>query len=156
MGNIVQHYGLLRQCEESTPDYGFKDQKMMGKIVSVYDGDTCTAIVKINSIYQKIKIRCYGYDSPEMKPAKSLEDRDDEIRKAKLAKLALEQYCLNQIVTLHMHGFDKYGRFLATIYVRKWCKQVNINRAMIKSGHGYEYFGGTKTTADSTHDISRS
>jgi endonuclease YncB( thermonuclease family) len=147
MGNLIQYYGLRNQTEDNTPEYGFNDQKMMAKVVSVYDGDTCTVVVKINGKYQKIKIRCYGYDSPEMKPSKSQNDRDAEIKKAKAAKAALEQYCLNKIVTLHMHGFDKYGRFLATIYIRKYCKQVNINRAMIDSGHGYEYFGGTKKEA---------
>lgn len=147
MGNIIQYYGLRNQSEENTPDYGFDNLTMMAKVVSVYDGDTCTAVVKINGKYQKIKVRCYGYDSPEMKPSKSLKDRNVEIERAKAAKAALEQYCLHKIVTLHMHGFDKYGRFLATIYIRKYCKQVNINSAMIESGYGYEYFGGTKKEA---------
>ena len=148
MGNFIQTYRLRYLTEENTPEYGFSDQRIIGKIVSVYDGDTCTAIVCINGRYQRIKIRCQGYDSPELRPSKNLPNRYQEISKAKDAKTALERFCLNKIVKLHIHGFDKYGRFLATIYIKKICGKVNINQEMLRAGHGYEYYGGKKRDPD--------
>jgi micrococcal nuclease len=129
---------------DNTPDYGFSGQIWIAKIVSVYDGDTCTAVVKINGVHQKIKVRCYGYDSPEMKLPAQEENREEKIKKAIVAKEALSELCLNKIVRLKIHGFDKYGRFLGTIYLGNWFKENEVNKIMIENGHGYPYRGGTK------------
>jgi endonuclease YncB( thermonuclease family) len=148
MGQTWTKYQLRKKNSDNTPEYGFTNQTLIGKIVSVYDGDTCTAIVLINGAFQKIKIRCNGYNSPEMKPPKTDPNRDAQIAHAKEAKTALEQLVLDKIVTLQVHGFDKYGRFLATIFVnvRKcfFSKKVNVNATMISNGYGVFYEGGTK------------
>lgn len=144
MGNFIIKCQLSSKTSQNTKPYSFEGQILVGKIIRVYDGDTCTAIVKINGIFQQIKIRCNGYDSPEMKPPKADKTRDIEIQKANRAKTALEEMVLDKIVTLHIHGFDKYGRFLATIYKSRFCSTVNVNEAMISGGYGVVYFGGTK------------
>jgi endonuclease YncB( thermonuclease family) len=102
--------------------------------------------VKINKIFQKIKVRCYGYDSPEMKPPLALENREHAIKKANEAKDYLSSLVLNKIVHLQVHGFDKYGRFLATVHIRHLCSSLNISEEMIRTGHGKEYYGGKKDT----------
>ncbi|CAM9143033.1 unnamed protein product [Ectocarpus fasciculatus] len=68
MGNVWLRHQLKKRTTDNTAAYGFKDHSFLAKIVSVYDGDTCSAAVRINGCYQIIKVRCYGYDSPEMKP----------------------------------------------------------------------------------------
>lgn len=144
MGNAWTRHQLKNRTTDNTPEYNFKGQKLLGKIVSVYDGDTCTAAASINGLIQTIKVRCYGYDSPELRPSKKAVKRDVEIERAKAAKFELENLILHKIVTLEIHGFDKYGRFLATIYLRTLCGTLDVNAAMVSAGHGQLYFGGTK------------
>lgn len=151
MGNCNQNRSLINCTLSNTPAYTFEGQVMKGKIVDVYDGDTCKAAVNINGAYQVITIRCYGYDSPEMKPPLKNENRDQEIKAAKLAKTALEEMILGRIVKLHFGKSDKYGRFLATIYAKPTSRfplfrqfTVDVNDYMVTSGFGTPYFGGTK------------
>ena len=107
MGNILTRYQLLHKNEDNTPQYGFAGNDFIAKVVHVYDGDTCTAIVKLNGKFQQIKIRMFGYDSPELKPPLKLANRDQIIEKANAAKEALSKLVSNKIVNLHVHGFDK-------------------------------------------------
>merc|ERR1711871_1496231 len=66
--------------------FDFKGQEFNAKIVDVYDGDTCHVVIKYNNKYIKLKIRCNGYDCPEMKPSKNEKNRDKEIEDAKKAR----------------------------------------------------------------------
>jgi len=133
-------YKLNKCTLENTPKYDFKGKIYLCKVLSVYDGDTITIAIKIeDKIFQR-RVRMYGYDSPEMKPLKKLKNRDEIIKKAKIAKSVLEDKIKDKIVECHIIGFDKYGRLLANIiYLGE-----NINDFMLKSGNGYEYFGGKK------------
>lgn len=145
MGNCISdHY--LSKTTNDIPLYSMKEQVYRAKIVDVYDGDTCTVVIKQYNKYMKYKIRMLGYDSPEMKPSLQKENREAEIESAKIAKQALKDQIDNQIVILHCDKFDKYGRLLGTIYTTgSYCKHsLNINQWMIDNGYGYEYYGGTK------------
>ena len=113
---------------------------MDGYICSIYDGDTCTAIILINNTPVKISIRMNGYDCPEMKPSKSNIDRDFEIKFAKLAKEKLSQMILNKRVLVKANGLDKYGRLLANIIIN----DTNVNEYMLTHRYGYMYSGKTK------------
>ena len=114
------------------------------KVVDVYDGDTVTIVLYNKFSYEKHKLRMYGYDSPEMKPRLDKENREDEIRKAKLAKEFLTDLLLNKIVEFESMGYDKYGRLLGKLYLLNCCDKQEVNMLMINKGHGYPYFGGTK------------
>ena len=133
---------LLNQ--KLTKDFSFEGQIINVFIPSdgVYDGDTIRGIFysSLNDLPIQWKIRMNGYDSPEMKPLKSKENRELEIELAHKAKDALIGLIGNKIVQMHCDKFDKYGRILATIYV----EELNVNQWMIDNGHGYPYFGGTK------------
>lgn len=145
MGNLLTRIQLLSKTNENTKNYGFKGVDFIAKVVSVYDGDTFRAIVKIHGEFHVIRVRCYGYDSPELKPSAQCSDKDAEIVKAEAARDALAKLILNKIVTLHIHDFDKFGRFLATVYVRKFIVvKQNVNKIMLENGYGYEYYGGKK------------
>lgn len=110
------------------------------KVVDVYDGDTCTIVFKWEGKYRKFKCRCYGYDSPEMKPRLNVENRDEIKENAVKAKERLIKLTTD-IVRVECMDFDKYGRLLVKLY-----KNNNslINDIMINEGHGYVYNGGTK------------
>lgn len=126
--------------------FSFSGRKTQAKIVSVYDGDTCTAVFRLltnskNSPLIQYKIRMVGVDTPELKPLLSVPNRDQIMARAKEAKKAVEDKILNKIVTLDCQGFDKYGRILATITV----EGLNLNEWLIAQNYAVSYDGGTKT-----------
>lgn len=126
----------------ATKYFSFDKCKTIAKVVDVYDGDTCTIVFFLNKQVIKYKCRMLGYDSPEMKPLKSIDNRDEIIQKAKRAReyfIALVKES-DFIVDVTMGKFDKYGRILVTMTN----KMGNINELMIQNGHGVSYDGGTK------------
>lgn len=131
---------LMKINHQNVELFSLKGNKYPCRIVSVYDGDTCTALFKMNKNYVKFKIRMLGYDSPEMKPRLNVENREQIKREAEAAKQALITKTKDRQVILHCSDWDKYGRLLGTLYV----DNININNWMISSGYGYPYNGGTK------------
>jgi endonuclease YncB( thermonuclease family) len=147
MGNCFEYYNkyqLNKFTKDSIPYYNLNHKKILCKVVDIYDGDTCTIIFKNNRKYQKYKVRMNGYDSPEIKPLKSIKNRNKIIENAKKAKLALSNMILNKIVIIECGPWDKYGRLLGTIYIQYNNKTLNINKWMIDNNHGYVYNGGKK------------
>lgn len=166
MGNCINsylYYDLIKTTNE-IPLFSFEGQELKAKIVDVYDGDTCSIVIRLNNKLTKFKLRCYGYDSPEMKPPLNSKNREIQINKAiesrnyfisrttncpinlnehytktQLKDLLLEN---TKIVNIKSYGWDKYGRMLGEIYVNN----VNINKEMITKNYGYPYDGGTKKT----------
>lgn len=138
------------------------EKPLDAKVVDVYDGDTCTVVIYLFDNLTKFKLRCLGYDSPEMKPPLSSENREEIINNAvkarnyfisKVTNIKLldnhhyskdelkEVFKINsKLVKVKSHGWDKYGRLLGEIFV----DNVNINEDMINNNHGYIYNGGTK------------
>ena len=117
----------------------------LAKVVDVYDGDTCTIIIKNKKELQKYKVRMLGYDSRKIKPRKNINNREEIIKKAKEAKNALIDKINNKLVYIDCGSWDKYGRLLGTLYsIKNNKKFVNINQWMINNNYGYIYNGGTK------------
>jgi len=140
-----------------TLDDFYKDIIIQGKVVDVYDGDTCKIVCFYPNSKKMVRYSCrmYGYDSPEMKPLKSNPNRDQEIEAAKRAKAYLVSLLepINNIVWLYCRGLDKYGRLLVDIYHNKSdvnLKINSINDKMITEGHGVAYYGGTKQKFNQT------
>tara|TARA_Y100000389_G_scaffold27418_1_gene23521 strand:- start:2938 stop:3390 length:453 start_codon:yes stop_codon:yes gene_type:complete len=129
-GNVIKNISF----------WSLAGKKLKCKPVHIYDGDTIHVIIILNNKPCKWKVRMLGYDSPEMKPLKSKENREDEIKRAKEARDALKSLIFNKVVEIEFGEFDKYGRPLGTICANK----ININEWMIKNNHGYPYNGGTK------------
>lgn len=131
-----------------TKNFSYNGLKLTGKVVSVYDGDTCTIVFRYQGKLQQHSCRMLGYDSPEMKPPKKNKNRDAEIEAAQSAKKALEeQVSRSTLVTVYCYEFDKYGRILVTLHSKKWCglkDDYSINDYMIEHGYGYPYEGGKK------------
>jgi len=134
---------LLKEQTNDLPLYSLKGSYCC-KVVDVYDGDTVTIILINRGQFEKYKLRMYGYDSPEMKPLKSITNREEIKNKAKIAKDFLSILVLNKICEFKSMGNDKYGRLLGNLYIKINDNNICINELMIKTNHGYPYTGGTK------------
>lgn len=154
-------------------NYGnFNLENIKGKfyVESVYDGDTITVLVPTKlSIYNmdssntvdldsntnkeekivlnKIRVRLYGIDTPELRPKKTLPNRDEHIAKAKEARDFLSGLVLNKIIRIEFLSNDKYGRPLVKIYNNNIC----FNDLITEKGYAKKYDGGTK---DNNFDLS--
>ena len=91
------------------------------KVVNIYDGDTCKVVFPMNGKMYRWNVRLSGYDTPEMRPPKSQENRDEEIAAAKEAKNFLIGKVMNedQLVYIKCGEFDKYGRLLGTLFLEE-------------------------------------
>jgi len=129
------------------------------RVVDIYDGDTLDVVL---DNLQRIKIRLNGIDTPEIKPLKSVQNRDDVIHNAILARNFLLQ-CVtddnchgmihdklkkcdivnilktnNEIIKVDIVDKEKYGRYLCNIY---GSDGKVINNLLITNGYAVEYFG---------------
>jgi len=136
----------LKECDKKTPKFSLNGLTKLCKVVSIYDGDSCRVVFHHNGIINKWNIRMNGYDSPEMRPSKSLPNRDEIKAKAKESKNFLKSLIAHtpeQLVYLKCGSFDKYGRLLGEIYLNSEDTE-SVNQMMVSNGYGYEYHGGTK------------
>jgi endonuclease YncB( thermonuclease family) len=135
-----------------------------GKIVDIYDGDTCKIILIVDNTLKKFNCRLLGIDTPEMKPLLSKPNRDLEIIGAhrcrnKILQLLTSCECLldcqmdkskckkfleknNKIITVKCYEFDKYGRLLVELFYETNSKSVN--QILVDEGFAKSYDGGTK------------
>ena len=131
--------------------YGYDGAVMLARVCDVYDGDTFHAVVFIGGFARKITVRCAGYDTPEMRPSRQDPHRDAVKKLALLAKSELEAMILGCIVRLRVEKFEKYGRFLATVYeVNADAPHVdgdNVCEKMMKLPYVFAYNGGTKPSS---------
>tara|TARA_B100001027_G_C16208199_1_gene303855 strand:- start:133 stop:573 length:441 start_codon:yes stop_codon:yes gene_type:complete len=136
---------ILKNCDRKTKKFSLEGQTKLCKVVSVYDGDTCNVVFDHNGVINRWNVRMNGYDTPEMRPSKKLPNRDEIKQKAILSRDFLKSLIFNneQLVYLKCGKFDKYGRLLGDIYINE-DDEESVNSLMIKTGHGYEYHGGTK------------
>ena len=167
---LKQDLNMLSFATSKTcPLFSLKGIKTMGKAIDIYDGDTFDIVVCVDSKLYHMKARMYGYDSPEMKPKLTEENRDTIKANAILAKTRLwtlltsEQTGMSDNHTIVFpvicHTFDKYGRLLVSVFspttkfediskcelenIDAWFDKT-INSQMVKEFHGVPYYGGTK------------
>jgi endonuclease YncB( thermonuclease family) len=136
---------ILKNCDKKTKKFTLEGKTKLCKVVSVYDGDTCNVVFDHNGVINRWNVRMNGYDTPEMRPSKSLLNRDEIKKKAIASRDYLKSLVYNeeQLVYIKCGGFDKYGRLLGDIYINENDTE-SVNCLMVKNGHGYEYFGGKK------------
>jgi endonuclease YncB( thermonuclease family) len=135
----------------NTPLFSFNGLITYAKAVEFYDGDTFNIIVSHYDSLYHFKARMFGYDSPEMKPSLSLENREEIKKNAITAKNRLaELLSTKEYFKVRCHEFDKYGRLLVSVMCDhdesspSYNFENTVNAQMIKEGHGYAYNGGTK------------
>ena len=138
----------LYNSNNDVPLFSLNNQRFIAKIVNIYDGDSFKANIFLNGKIVKFNCRANGYDSPEKRPSRKIEEnkRNEIISKALEAREYFEKMVTsteNGFVILECKNFDKYGRLLADVYLDDE-KNTFVNKEMIAGGHGYEYHGGTK------------
>jgi len=139
------HKYLLRKANDSIKPYNMDGVQCYGVLVNVYDGDTFKAVVYHNRRFKKLTFRPIGYDTPEMKPLKSMENREAHIEKAKEARQKFIDLCggMHSYIFLRCGKYDKYGRVLVHVTNRRYSRKT-INDLMLESGLANPYNGGTK------------
>ncbi len=158
----------LTKSNFDTPLYSLNNNILLGKVVYVYDGDTCHIVFKINNQLVKYVCRLQHMDSPEICP-KNISDetqRKNEINAAikarnfvlsqvtntfvesdtsnKLTKNDIKDICSknSKIIRIKCGEFDKYGRLLVELYTDS--SNISINDLLINKKLAVRYEGGTK------------
>lgn len=130
MGNKSDKNILMAM--KDAPEFSFAGV-YYAKVVSVYDGDTITCIIKFNGKYCKVKVRMMHYNSAEIRT----KDLDEKLlgldAKKRLSDKVLDKVCVLKVSTKK----DKYGRLLGELYHNDSC----VNFEMIKEGYGKPYDG---------------
>lgn len=64
-------------------------------------------------------------------------DRESVVSKALESKQMLQTMIGQKVVRMMIHDFDKFGRFLATVYQRGSCigVDINVNDFMLNGGY---------------------
>jgi endonuclease YncB( thermonuclease family) len=157
---------LIESTNSNTDLYSLNGIICPSKIVSIYDGDTCTCNILLpDGKITKYKVRLHGYDSPEIRPSRNAKDRNTIIKNAKIARNYLASVITDQdielekmytkkefqkildnnkkIITIKCLKWDKYGRLLGSLYIDEE-DESSVNELMILKEYGYSYDGGTK------------
>ena len=143
--------------------FTFEGTITKAKVVEVYDGDTCTIVLFNNNLPIKLKFRMHGYDSPEMKPRKDIENRSLHIQAAIIARDKLKEKVLNKIFWVCFVEEEKFGRAMGSLYEISDKNKFTgtekcINTWMIDKRLGKPYQGAKKEefTSNELNDILRS
>jgi endonuclease YncB( thermonuclease family) len=151
---------LLQFRIEPSNRYTLAGLRTIGRVMSVYDGDSVTIALALDSNGLNIKwmkARLYGIDTPEMKPLRSLPNRDEIINNAKLSRNRLVELVHSNpdsIVRVYVHGEEKYGRTLVSLYPYNTSEvsyggdgggdDNSYNAQLVREGFANVYHGGTK------------
>ena len=149
----------------TTQSFSLNGQKLWGRVVSVYDGDTLTIALNVFSGVYKFSVRMNGIDTCEMK---SKNDKNKELAKNARSRLLslitlkdvnemsvlTDRRKINNYLNKGMYfvwveclDFDKYGRLLANVYLDENSTE-NFSQILIKEKLAYEYKGDTKMTEE--------
>ena len=135
------------KTHKDVPYFNFKNKSFIAKPCHIYDGDTFSVIFDYHGDLIKYRCRCYGYDTPEMRPSLKNPNRDHEKKLAYAAKeriIELLEAHPSKLIRIECMDFDKYGRILIKAYNN--VNEKSINEIMVEEGHGKWYDGGTKDT----------
>jgi len=139
----------------------FENKTMFGRIVDIYDGDTCTIVLLcgISNIPIKFNCRIMHIDTAEMKSKNLLlkskaiqarnrlfnlitnkfNDNNFELEHNDIKKI-LNNECF--IVNIETYGLDLYGRLLMDIIIN----DNKVSSILIEEKLAYNYEGKTKLT----------
>ena len=154
---------LIQIKNDDISEFSLQGITTVGKVVDIYDGDTCKIILIYKNDLIKFTCRLKNLDTPEMKPPKDKQNREEEIKNAyicrnRLLQLSTSCECVleeqqtktqikklldknNKIITVRCYEFDKYGRLLVELITNS---EKTINNILIEEGRAKYYDGGTK------------
>lgn len=163
----------LRNSDRNTPFFTDEGRVLLAKVVHVYDADTVHCVVEKDGCLGKMNVRLNGIDTPEMRPPKAQENRDQEKMAARMARNKVVELVtgvsvnpmekdINHIVDQHQQliylvcfGEDKYGRTLGSLHCMGadadgvdgdgiHYDSESINDILLREGYAGVYEGGTK------------
>lgn len=117
------------------------------KVTDVYDGDTVTIVFYYDNKPMKVKLRMYGYDSPEVKPKKSIANYDLHKKAGEVARDKLKEKIEGKIMWVKFVEREKYGREMGFLFedTNINCDfEKSINSWMIVNKLGKKYQGSKK------------
>lgn len=145
-------------------EFSLAGRKTVGKVVDIYDADTCKIIFGLDNVIVKFNCRLSGIDTPELKPSRLNPDRELEKKAAQRARNRLIQLCTDcdctldkkfsrkskkeflkkneKLVNIHCGDFDKYGRLLIEIFDIN--NDKSFNSMLIEESYANKYDGGKK------------
>lgn len=157
----------LENCSSKTPYFSLNGIKCLAKVITVKDGDTLVLATKISNSFYKFNVRLANIDTCEIK-SKNQKIKQlgltakyrviDLFCKTKNVKInfnldsmtkkeiqdIFEKNCF--IAWIECYEFDKYGRVLADVYVKK--DDESISNILLKEKLAYKYTGATKLTEE--------
>ena len=154
---------LTNYTYNNTDFFSLENNIIIGRIVDIYDGDTCTCIIPFNNNYYKFHVRLNGIDTYELK-SKNIKYKNLAVQaKKKLSSLILNfdisedklsrkilRKLLNEkcyLVKIKCGKFDKYGRLLAYLFNydnNDLSLENSFNNLLLNEKLAYVYNGDTK------------
>jgi endonuclease YncB( thermonuclease family) len=164
MNGLHDHLRILRLRDIGGLEFKLYNLSFYGKVVDVYDGDTCKIIIlnpddSCKSVYTRYNCRLEGIDTPEItsKTDAAFKARNRLIQLATNCKIELNDKSSHskitklidnntKLITVDCFDMDKYGRLLVKL---KNCEDdlsctEYFNQILIDEKLANEYQGGTK------------
>ena len=91
-----------------------ENEEKIGKVVSVYDGDTIKIVFPLNDKLYKWNCRLGRIYTPELRTKNLIEKKYGYLVRDKL-----REKILNKVVKIKCGDFDKYGRLLGELFIKK-------------------------------------
>jgi endonuclease YncB( thermonuclease family) len=144
----------------NTPEFSLNGFCTTGRLVDIVDGDSLTIILPLFNNFYKYHVRLCGIDTCEMK-SKNKENKDLAIKarntllelvvdtpKSPLLKKDIQEILDKNIIIVFVEcfDFDKYGRLLANVYIKKDELKINLSEYLLQHKLAYKYTGDTKLT----------
>ena len=149
---------------KDVPEYSLSGNTYIGKIVDIYDGDTCKIILLQNEKFIRYTCRLLGIDTPEIKTKSDMAfqarnrliqlatnsniELDNKMSHSQITKLLTNN---TKLVKVQCYEFDKYGRLLIKIFN---CDDAScssdFNKILIDEKLANSYDGGTKSTFENS------
>lgn len=134
MGSVCKSIYTIRDA----PIFSLDGYKVLGKVHSVYDGDSVKIIFPFHGIMYKWNCRLSGIDTPELRTK-----CDDEKKMAYHVRDVLREKILDKVVSVECGKFDKYGRLLATLTCND-DSNCCINTWLVENKYAVAYEGGKR------------
>jgi endonuclease YncB( thermonuclease family) len=152
----------FKPYDYKTPNWSLQGRTFWARLVDMYDADTMTLILPLQTGFYKFSGRVYGIDTSEMK-SKLVENkvnankaRNRMLQLCSVPEVSLEkiytrkevQAMLSQdvfLVWVKCGDWDKYGRLLVQVY-KNDIEPKELGTILIEENLAYPYFGETKLT----------
>lgn len=134
----------LIQAAKTVGKFTLEGEHKKALVIDIYDGDTITVVFKHFDKINWWKVRLLGINSPEIRPSRSIKNRNEIITAAKNSRDYLSNLILNKIIYLQCDNFDSFGRILANIYLTKEDLLTNdfsktVNNLMLETNNASIY-----------------